>query len=88
MRRIWVHANAVDADLVEAMTEPVPHARWYGARHGLKTITPAVANLEEVLNLSCLAASAKAAALDCSPYEALLDEYEAGGVRMMPCSPI
>ena len=34
--------------------------------------------LEEVLNLSCLAASAKAAALDCSPYEALLDEYEAG----------
>ena len=35
--------------------------------------------LEEVLNLSRQAAAAKAAALGCSAYEALLDQYEAGG---------
>ena len=80
MRRIWVHANAVDADLVEAMTRASSACEmvWREARpeNDYARVLP---YLEEVLNLSCLAASAKAAALDCSPYEALLDEYEAGG---------
>ena len=77
MRRIWVHANAVDADLVEAMTRASSACEmvWREARpeNDYARVLP---YLEEVLNLSCLAASAKAAALDCSPYEALLDEYE------------
>ena len=53
--------------------------RWYGEARPENDYARVLPYLEEVLNLSCSAASAKAAAADCSPYEALLDEYEAGG---------
>ena len=80
MRRSWVHANAVDADLVEAMTRAGSACEmvWREARpeNDYARVLP---YLKEVLNLSRQAASAKAAALGCSAYEALLDQYEAGG---------
>ncbi|MEE2997930.1 MAG: carboxypeptidase M32 [Pseudomonadota bacterium] len=80
MRRCWVHANAVDPDLVEAMTRAGSACEmvWREARpeNDYDRVLP---YLEEVLNLSRQAASAKASALGCSDYEALLDQYEAGG---------
>ena len=80
MRRSWVHANAVDADLVEAMTRAGSACEmvWREARpeNDYARVLP---YLEQVLKLSRQAAAAKAAALGCSEYEALLDQYEAGG---------
>ena len=80
MRRSWVHANAVDADLVEAMTRAGSACEmiWREARPE-NDYSRVLSYLEEVLNLSRQAAAAKAAALNCSDYEALLDQYEAGG---------
>ncbi len=80
MRRSWVHANAVDADLVEAMTRAGSACEmvWREARpeNDYARVLP---YLEQVLKLSRQAAAAKASALGCSEYEALLDQYEAGG---------
>jgi len=80
MRRSWVHANAVDADLVDAMTRASSACEmvWREARpeNDFARVLP---YLEEVLNLSIQTAAAKAEALDRSPYEALLDQYEPDG---------
>jgi carboxypeptidase Taq len=80
MRRSWVHANAVDADLVDAMTRASSACEmvWREARpeNDFARVLP---YLEEVLNLSIQIAAAKAEALDRSPYEALLDQYEPDG---------
>jgi carboxypeptidase Taq len=80
MRRSWVHANAVDADLVDAMTRASSACEmvWREARpdNDFARVLP---YLEEVLNLSVQTAAAKAEALGRSPYEALLDQYEPDG---------
>ena len=80
MRRSWVHANAVDKPLVEAMSRASAACEmaWREARpkSDFATILPLLA---EVLRLTREIADAKADALGCSPYEALLDQYEPGG---------
>jgi carboxypeptidase Taq len=80
MRRQWIHATALDARLVEAMTKANNACEqvWRKARPAgdFALVKPALTN---VLNLVREAAQAKAARLNCSPYDALLDEYEPGG---------
>jgi len=80
MRRSWVHANAVDADLVDAMTRASSACEmvWREARPA-NDFARVLPYLEEVLNLSVQTAVAKAEALGRSPYEALLDQYEPDG---------
>ncbi len=79
MRRRWVHANAVEARLVEALTKAAARCemRWRAARpaNDFAGFAPA---LSEVVALVRETAAAKAAALGSSPYDALLDEYEPG----------
>src|SRR5690606_5255234 len=80
MRRQWRHATAVDGRLVEALTKACAacEALWRKARAqaNYPMVLPA---LTEVLGLVREQAAAKAATLDLSPYDALLDEYEPGG---------
>jgi carboxypeptidase Taq len=80
MRRARVHATAVPADLVEARSKACSgcEMRWREARPAsdFAAVLPA---LQRVLDLVRETASAKAARLGKSPYEALLDEYEPGG---------
>ena len=80
MRRSWIHANAVDADLVDAATRACSACEmvWREARPA-NDYARVLPYLEEVLNLSRQEAAAKAAALGRSPYEALLDQYEPDG---------
>jgi carboxypeptidase Taq len=80
MRRCWLHAAAVDADLVAAETKAANACEmvWREARpkgdFGL--VAPA---LKTLLSLVREVAAAKAEVLACSPYDALLDLYEPGG---------
>ncbi|MGH6933026.1 MAG: carboxypeptidase M32 [Dongiaceae bacterium] len=80
MRRQWIHATALDSRLVEALTKATNACElvWRKARpaadYGM--VKPA---LKVVLSLVREAAQAKAARLDCTAYDALLDEYEPGG---------
>ncbi len=80
MRRRWVHKTAVDARLVEAMAraESACEMAWRAARPAsdFKAVLPLT---EELLRLSMEAGEAKAAALDVSVYDALLDQFEPGG---------
>jgi len=80
MRRTWVHAAAIDADLVEATSRACAKCEtvWRDARQNadFKTVLP---YLEEVLNLTRQQAEAKADKLGVSPYDALLDQYEPQG---------
>ena len=80
MRRRWLHATAVPADLVEALSRACSDCEsvWRRARPAsdFKSVLP---KLHTVLDLVRGAAAAKAARLDKSPYEALLDEYEPDG---------
>jgi carboxypeptidase Taq len=80
MRRRWLHATAVAPDLVEALTKACSASEmvWRKARPAadFAAVRP---HLENVLDLVREAATAKAARLVTSPYEALLDEYEPGG---------
>ena len=80
MRRRWVHANALDEPLVEALTKAtmVSEMCWREARPA-NDFTGFAPHLETVLDLVRGAATAKATALDCTPYDALLDEYEPHG---------
>ncbi len=79
MRRRWIHAVAVDSDLVEAATRArlACEMAWRHARPAsdFAAVRP---RLEEVLDLTRKQAEARALALGCSPYEALLDAYEPG----------
>jgi carboxypeptidase Taq len=80
MRRRWRHAAAVPGDLVEKLS----HARsasegvWRDARLN-DDFAAALPGLEQVLDLTREVAAAKAAALNTTAYEALLDQYEPGG---------
>lgn len=80
MRRRWLHATALDSDLVEALSKACKRCEmvWREARpkSDFAAVLPA---MTEVLNLTRQAAAAKAERLDCSLYDALLDEYEPGG---------
>jgi len=80
MRRAWRHATALDADLVAALARAAQKSEmvWREARPAndfKATLVP----LGELLALVRQAAAAKAEALGCGPYEALLDEWEPGG---------
>ena len=80
MRRRWLHATALESDLVEALSKACKRCEmiWRKARPAadFAAVLPA---LKEVLNLTRQAAAAKAERLGCSLYDALLDEYEPGG---------
>ena len=79
MRRDHIHASAVPADLVEALsTEGLAcEMLWREARadNDFPLVAP---KLAEVLALVRQSADAKADALGLSPYEALMDQYEPG----------
>ena len=80
MQRRWLHATALESDLVEALSKACKRCEmiWRQARpkSDYQAVLPA---LKEVLNLTRQAAAAKAERLGCSLYDALLDEYEPGG---------
>jgi carboxypeptidase Taq len=80
MRRRWLHATALESDLVEALSKACKRCEmiWRKARPAadFAAVLPA---MREVLNLTRQAAAAKAERLGCSLYDALLDEYEPGG---------
>lgn len=80
MRRHWVHAAAVPADLVEASSraESACQAVWADARakDDFAAVRPP---LEEVVRLTRESAAARAERLGVTPYEALLDRFEPGG---------
>ncbi|MCH7944197.1 MAG: carboxypeptidase M32 [Proteobacteria bacterium] len=80
MRRLWVHANAVDGRLVEALAKAVSASEscWREARPA-NDFAGFAPRMGEVLALVRETAMAKAEALDCSPYDALLDGYEPHG---------
>ena len=80
MRRRWIHANSVDARLVEALTKAVSASEicWREARPA-NDFAGFVKSMGDVLALVREAAVAKAEALDCSPYDALLDNFEPHG---------
>lgn len=80
MRRNWVHANAVDADLVEALSRACSRCEmaWRKARPA-SDFAAILPHLKEVLALVRREAEAKSEALGCSLYEGLLDQYEPGG---------
>ena len=79
MRRRWTHASALDADLIAAMARADSECEmaWRNARaaddyEGVKPY------LRTVLELSRRAGEARAEALGCSLYDALMDIYEPG----------
>ena len=81
MRRSWLHATALPADLVEASSKARSRpARWCGAQarpaNDFARVLPA---LQKVLDLTREVAAVKAEKLGVSPYDALLDQYEPGG---------
>ena len=78
MRRRWRHANAVEGDLVEALSKVSSRCEmiWRDARP--KGDFAAVSeSLTEVLGLVRQKAQTKATILGVTPYEALLDQFEA-----------
>jgi carboxypeptidase Taq len=80
MRRSWLHAVAVPADLVETFSKACSACEmaWRQARpaNDFAAILPA---LRRVLELTRELAAVKAARLGTTPYDALLDQYEPGG---------
>src|SRR5579872_3548632 len=80
MRRAWIHAAAVPADLVEALAKACSTCEmlWREARPAsdFALVRPA---LQAVLGLVRELGAAKADRLGKSAYEALLDEYEPDG---------
>lgn len=80
MRRAWLHAQSVPADLVEALSEATSACEmaWRAARpaNDFAGLLPLV---DRVLHLTREAAAIKAEAFGCAPYDALLDSYEPGG---------
>jgi carboxypeptidase Taq len=80
MRRDWLHATALPADLVEARSKAVSDCemRWRSARkaNDFKGLLP---SMRRVLDLTKQVAAIKAEKLGRTKYDALLDEYEPGG---------
>lgn len=82
MRHAYIHATAVPTDLVEANSRATSRCEmaWREAR-SQNNFAALVPSLTEVLRGQQLLAQAKADALGCTPYEALLDVYEPGAVK-------
>jgi len=80
MRRQWIHATAVPADLVEASSRAISACEmvWRTARRD-SDFAALLPSLREVLTLQRRTAEAKAAKLGTGLYDALLDEYEPDG---------
>jgi carboxypeptidase Taq len=79
MRRRWLHANVVPANLVRELSEACSKCEmvWRDAR--LENDFPAVRpHLEKVVELTRQSAQAKSESLECTPYDALLDQYDPG----------
>jgi carboxypeptidase Taq len=88
MRHMWTHSSAVTNDLIVALSKACMECeiKWRSARpdsdyEGVKPL------LSEVLKLVKESAIAKSEVLDCSPYEALMDEYTPG-LRQETVDPI
>lgn len=79
MRRAWVHAAAVPADLVEARTRATSACElaWRAARRD-DDFASLKGALEEVVHLTRQVGQAKADVMNLSVYDALADEYEPG----------
>ncbi len=79
MRREWVHATAVPADLVAARARATSACEmaWRSARRD-NDFAGLLPLLSEVLALERQAAAAKGERLGLSPYDALLDGFEPG----------
>ncbi|MEJ0072050.1 MAG: carboxypeptidase M32 [Pseudomonadota bacterium] len=80
MGRGYRHATAVPSDLVERLSVASSECEmaWRAARPA-DDFAGLLPKLRKVLDLTREEAAAKAAALGCSPYDALLDQYEPGG---------
>ncbi len=80
MRRAHAHATAMTADLVDAQSRAASRAEglWREARAAADFSLVRDA-LGELVRLTREEADAKAAALNTTPYEALLDTHEPGG---------
>jgi carboxypeptidase Taq len=80
MQRLWLHATALPADLVAALSKACSacEMRWRQARPA-GDFAAVLPELRQVLALVREAAQAKAARFGTTPYEALLDDYEPGG---------
>jgi carboxypeptidase Taq len=87
MRRAWVHAAAVPADLVEAHARAASACElvWRGARRD-DDFASLLPHLSNVVALTRQVGEAKAAVMKLSVYDALADEHEpgAGEERIMP----
>lgn len=88
MRRAWVHAAAVPADLVEARARATSSCElaWRAARRD-DDFASLLPRLTEVVALTRRVGEAKAAASGLSVYDALADEYEPGA-REASLSPL
>lgn len=79
MRKLYLHANATPAELVEkiVIARSESTSTWKEARpaNDFKRLAP---KLEALFELQREVARIKAEALGVSPYEALLDEYDPG----------
>ena len=79
MRRRWLHANAVPAELVRALSEACSTCEivWREARANddFAAVRP---YLEQVVRLTRESAEAKSGPLRCTPYDALLDIHDPG----------
>ncbi len=80
MRRRWIHATALDADLVAARTRAnsACEMAWRQARPKAD-FAAVLPFLEEVLRLTVEAGQAKAERLGTGVYDALLDQFEPDG---------
>ncbi len=79
MRRAHAHAAAVPGDLVEALsraTSAAEHA--WGAARRCSDFAQLRPHLAELVRLTRATGEAKGAALGLTPYDALLDQFEAG----------
>ena len=79
MRRRWVHATALPADLVEALAKSTAQCEmvWREAR-GAGDFAGFADAFSPVLSLVREKAGALGDALDCGPYDALMDQYDPG----------
>lgn len=88
MGRRWRHTTALSADLTEVLSKAASRCEmaWRDARadDDFAAVEP---HLQGVLRLVREAAAAKAEALGCAPYDALLDSYDAG-LRQARIAPI
>ncbi|MDH3234185.1 MAG: carboxypeptidase M32 [Alphaproteobacteria bacterium] len=80
MRRDHIHAAAVEDELIEALSKACSACEmvWREARPE-SDFAKVLPSLKTVLALYQQVAAAKSEAFGCSPYEALLDQWEPGG---------